>query len=145
VGNSRTGPKRLGKQEKKLRALDLRKMGLSYREIAAQMGCHHTTVGNYLNQAMDEYKAEEKEKAEDVRELQLMRLDKMLAASWPLAMDGDPKANASVLRIMERQAKLLGLDLEKTKHEVTGKDGQDLAASWVELMRKLSEGSEDDS
>lgn len=42
--------------------------------------------------------------------LDLERLDLLLTGTMPPAMSGDPKATAAVLRILERRAKMLGLD-----------------------------------
>jgi hypothetical protein len=43
-------------------------------------------------------------------DLALDRLDPSHAANWPAAMSGDPKANAVVLRIIDKRVALLGLD-----------------------------------
>ena len=51
-----------------------------------------------------------KEPAKDVLELEVARLDAMLAGLWEKATDGDDKAVTSALRIMDRRAKYLGLD-----------------------------------
>ena len=48
------------------------------------------------------------EAADEVRALELARLDALLAALWP--QQGEPAVVDRVLRIMERRAKLLGLD-----------------------------------
>ena len=42
--------------------------------------------------------------------VQKLRLERMLQAVWPLAEKGDPKAIDSAVKILEREAKLLGLD-----------------------------------
>jgi hypothetical protein len=45
--------------------------------------------------------------------LELMRLERLHAAVWPQAIRGDVNAVDRVLRIMERRARLLGLDAPK--------------------------------
>jgi len=45
-----------------------------------------------------------------VRALELERCDRLQAAVWPAATQGDVAAVAAVLRIMERRARYLGLD-----------------------------------
>jgi hypothetical protein len=50
------------------------------------------------------------ERARDVLDLELARLDALLAGSWAKALDGDHRAVANVLRIQERRAKYLDLD-----------------------------------
>lgn len=46
-----------------------------------------------------------------MRELDLRRLDSLLLTYWPLAKGGDTDALDRVLKILQRRAKLLGLDL----------------------------------
>lgn len=41
------------------------------------------------------------------------RADALLAAVWPAAMAGDPKAVGAALRVLERQAKAMGTDAEE--------------------------------
>lgn len=48
--------------------------------------------------------------AEDVKELEVQRLDRLLLAVWKKAAEGDLGAVDRALRIMERRARLLGLD-----------------------------------
>ena len=43
--------------------------------------------------------------------LELLRLDDMLFGLWPDARRGDNTAVVTVLKIMERRSKLLGLDM----------------------------------
>jgi len=52
-----------------------------------------------------------------MRQTEGARLDRMQRAVWPAAISGDIKAGAQVLRIMERRARLFGLDAP-TKVEV---------------------------
>ena len=56
----------------------------------------------------------------ELRRADLERLDAMLPNNILMAVAGDKDAVSSVLKIMERRAKLLGLDAP-TKQEVTGR------------------------
>ena len=58
--------------------------------------------------------------ANELRRADLERLDAMLPNNILMAVAGDKDAVNSVLKIMERRAKLLGLDAP-TKQEVTGR------------------------
>jgi hypothetical protein len=51
---------------------------------------------------------------EQLRKLELMRLDAMAAGLWPRAVDGDAVACVTCLKVMERRATLLGLDTERS-------------------------------
>jgi hypothetical protein len=58
-----------------------------------------------------------------VRELELTRLDAMLLPLWRRVQAGEEKAIDRALRIMERRARLLGLDAP-TRGELSGPEGQ---------------------
>ena len=62
------------------------------------------------------------ERAEQVRHLELARLDALGAALWPKVLDGELAACAVYLKAMERRAKLLGLD-----DRVPGSEGLELS------------------
>lgn len=94
--------------EKQLRALELRKSGAAYATIAEVLGYRspsgaHAAVKSALKKTLQE-------PADELRQLELARLDAMLAALWPKANAGDVKAVHGVLKVLERRAKLLGLD-----------------------------------
>ena len=48
--------------------------------------------------------------AQALRDLETERLDRLQLALWPKAMRGDVAAVKAILRLMERRARLLGLD-----------------------------------
>jgi hypothetical protein len=60
------------------------------------------------------------EKAADVQRLEIARLDAMLAGIWDKARGGNVAAIDRVLGIMQRRAKLLGLDLADKQPAATG-------------------------
>jgi hypothetical protein len=60
------------------------------------------------------------EPAEDVRALELLRLDGMFSAAWEKVEAGNLALGDFILRLMARRAKLLGLDAPaQSKVEVT--------------------------
>lgn len=90
-----------------LKALELRLAGASYRQIAVSVGASLKTVYLDVQRMLREYASEP---AEQVRNAELGRLDRLLLAHWPAAVKGDYRATATVLSIMDRRARLLGLD-----------------------------------
>ena len=54
-----------------------------------------------------------REAAEDVRTMELERLDRMFGVHYLNAQAGDVDAVGAAMRIMDRRAKLLGIDLPK--------------------------------
>ena len=111
------GRPREGQLDIERKALELRRAGGTYEAIAERLGYQtrngaHRAVARALarNPAAD---------ADAVRELETDRLDRLLVAVWPVALKGEPKAVDQVLKIAERRARLLGLDVPTHVAEVT--------------------------
>jgi hypothetical protein len=100
--------KSTGKSEARaLKALDLRLAGASYRQIGVTLKVSHVQAYRDVTGMLHQYASEP---AEKVREVELGRLDRLLLAHWEKATKGDGEATRLVLSIMDRRAKLLGLD-----------------------------------
>lgn len=81
--------------------------GATQEVIAAEHGISRQRVG----QVLDEVRETIGDTARmDAALLAQERTDALLAAVWPAAMDGDPRAVGAALRVLERQAKALGTD-----------------------------------
>lgn len=104
--------------ERRAHALELRKRGMSYRQIGQELGVSRNTAHKYVTAELDELRAETRASAEQLRDLELERLDQYLARLQPKIEDGDEKAIATALRVQERRAKLTGLDAPQ-RTEVT--------------------------
>jgi hypothetical protein len=115
MGNSRTklSMARIGRSERAGRVLDLRKSGLTFREIGTRMGFSEQRAHALVTQELARLNAKRSESAEEVTRLEVERLDALLAAVWGKAMEGELSAVATALAIAARRAKLLGLDVEK--------------------------------
>lgn len=108
TGKSKTSPAQLEVEEKQVKAMELRKAGVSFRLIAEELG--YSSASGAHAAVMAALEKTRAEPAESLRDLMLARLDEMLVGLWDAAISGDPDAVSSVLRIEERRAKLLGLD-----------------------------------
>jgi len=100
--------------EKRRQAVELRKAGATFEEIAAAHGADGRRL--YSNKGTA-YRAVEQALREAVREptrelieLETQRLDLMLRALWPQVIAGKLGAVDRALRVAERRARLLGLD-----------------------------------
>jgi hypothetical protein len=104
----RQNPTRVPAHDRRIKALELRKAGATYQEIADALGFgNRANACRAVTQALTETIAEA---AEPLRKLEVERLDKMLRSIWLKVTQGDVVAINTGLRIMERRAKLLGLD-----------------------------------
>jgi hypothetical protein len=96
--------------ERRVRAFELRKQGKSFRAIGVALGVSHAQAARYVDQELNRLNAQSRGLAEAYRRVHLERCEDLLAADWQAAVDGDLAAQAAVLRILERESKLLGLD-----------------------------------
>lgn len=90
-------------------ALELRRAGLTYDAIAERLG--FANKGGAYKAVKRALQRTLQEPADELRALEVDRLDRLQAAIWPKAMRGDTAAVDRVLRIAERRARLLGLDI----------------------------------
>lgn len=118
-----TAPEVLTAQESKARALKLRMRGNSYRAIARALGCSLSTAHGYITDALSEIRAECKESAEQLREIEIAKLDAAEKEAWKRMRGADDADAAKLLNtikaISESRRKLTGLDAP-VKIEQTG-------------------------
>jgi hypothetical protein len=112
--------------ERQRQALELHRTGVGYQAIADRLGYAGPSGA---------YKAVEaalrktlQPPADELRTLELERLDLMHQALWPRAVAGNLRAVDRVLSIMKRRSRLLGLDAPKT-----------LAVSVEAMAEKMAE------
>jgi hypothetical protein len=108
MSEPRTSENRLAAHDRKLRALELRKHAMTYPEIARELG--YAGPSGAYQAVIGALRETLREPAEQVRTLELERLDAMLEAVWPAAVAGDLKTIDAVLRLMDRRSRYLGLD-----------------------------------
>jgi len=107
--------------KRRKKALEFRLLGLSYEQIYMQMleelgedelppSYSASNAYNDVKWCLNEVKREMQETAKEVVIIELTRLDALYMTMYNLAMAGDVRAVDKCLKIMERRAKLLGLD-----------------------------------
>lgn len=119
MGVAPTVAVKLTTAERRRAAVQLRMQGKTWQEIADQLG--YKGKGNAYNdikRALEKAVADLAIPLEGYRQLELDRLDAMQNALWPAVLKGDTKAIEVSLRLMDRRAKLLGLDAPQ-RHELT--------------------------
>jgi hypothetical protein len=113
--------------ERRLRALELRKAGLTYVEIGAQLDISESQAWNDVKKSLDRLAKVEQDSAREYRQLELERTEALIKALWLRAkgrrnhnpetdevvdVDPDYKALDRVLKLMEYRRRLLGLDVQ---------------------------------
>ncbi|MFK0063362.1 hypothetical protein ACIQTN_29555 [Streptomyces werraensis] len=134
--------KRAQVAERRTKAIAMVLAGVDYDTIAerlgyASRGAAHTDVDRALSANLTNLK----DKAQQLREVQAMRYQRLLAAVWPKALKGDLKAVETAARLVDRVVKLWGLaEPDKLDLDVTGSiTAEDLLA----IVRATPEGDED--
>jgi hypothetical protein len=125
-------------KQRDARVFELRIQGHTFDQIAGEVG-YSGPSGAW--QAYQRIKSETIfESIDEARQLELMRLDEMQLAVWDRAINGDLPAAHCVLKIMDRRAKLLGLD-KPEKVEVNRWDfsGEDLDAEVQRIATMINE------
>lgn len=111
--------------DNQLKALELRKAGVSYQRIAETLGYKDSSGAWRAVKAA--LKKTLQEPADELRTLEIERLDAMLSAIWASVKQGQYGAQDRALKIMERRAKLLGLDAP-VKQDITS-DGEKITVT----------------
>jgi hypothetical protein len=105
---SNTSPRRLQAVERQLAALEYRKAGFTYHQIAVALGYRgrqsaHYAVGRALRLAAHNF-------TDEVLLLELLRLDALFCRPYQAALQGDLTSLSACVAIMTTKAALLGLD-----------------------------------
>ena len=99
-------------REKRARAVELLIDGHSYEEIARRVGyAHRGSAYKAVSKALDERVAHG---VDELRALEVERLDALQAALWESALAGDGRSVMAILRVIECRIRLLGLGRPET-------------------------------
>lgn len=109
-------------EAKEAKVLELRRAGFTFQRIAEEVG-YATPSG--AQRALERIMTRNIPQApEEFRWQELDRLDRMQVALWPRAMKGDDRAIGTIIRLMERRARLVGIDApQRIQAEVVNYDG----------------------
>ena len=125
--------------EREAEVLRLRRIGLTFDLIAKQLGYSHASGAHkaYVNACNRIVRSD----VEQLRNEEQDRLDIAQTAIWAGVQRGDVPSVTALIRIMERRARLLGLDMPtKSQIEVTNTDANTIDAEVARLVQLLSGG-----
>jgi hypothetical protein len=121
--------------DRTIKALLLRKAGLPYPEIANELGFNSPQAAfGAVKRAL---KKTLQEPSEELRKLELERLDAIFNPQYEQAKGGDSRAAEVALKVLDQRAKMLGL-YPPVKIAPTNPDGtQEYGATDRQLLSKL--------
>lgn len=98
-------------RRREAQAVELRIAGHTFAQIAATVGYSNAGAAYKAVQRALAVEADAQSQGrKTLREEQNAKLNRLLAATWSAAMKGDVKAIGQARQLLERQARLLGLD-----------------------------------
>lgn len=100
-------PVDISRLELATRAMKMRAEGYGYADIGETLG---VSTGISRTLVQEGLRTMASEPAEEVRQLEAFKLERLYQVVFPLALAGDGAAVDRCLRIAERKARLLGLD-----------------------------------
>ena len=124
--------KSVATMDRAAKALELRRDGATFADIGCSLGITASGAWRMVQTMLRELRETMAEMAEEVRQIELQRLDSMLFALRSKIRRADCKAIEVALRISDRRAKLLGLDAA-LKAELTGAGGGPIAIDEARL------------
>lgn len=124
MSNSNQGLTREFLADRDLRIFKMRQAGVGLQEIARRFGMSSQAVGNAIRRQLQRLNTEALMAYPEVLRMELERLDSLQQSIWPLtqhrkvklddgtevAVEPDMKAVQTALSIIDRRAKLLGMD-----------------------------------
>lgn len=130
--------------DRELRVLELRRMGYTWQKIADSVGyADHTGAYAAYKRAM---KRTLQQPADELRSQEVDRIDNLQLILWDQAVTGDVKAIMAIIKLMERRAKLLGLDAPvRIEQEVTTWTGEESIDRAVKDLAALLQANDADS
>jgi chemotaxis protein histidine kinase CheA len=117
LGKSPHAPAKAANAERTRSALELRIAGKSFRQISEELDIGLGHAHRLVRDALLELREQNKEFAQYHLDIELARCDRLQAQLDPAIEKGDVRAIEASLKIVDRVAKLLGLDKpQKVEH-----------------------------
>ena len=144
---TKASEKALNAHQRKIDALEMRKAGHTFQVIADNLG-YRGPSGAY-DAVMSAIKTTLQEPADELRKMEVERFDVMINSLWPKVLNGDARATEVAVKVMERRAKMLGIDapekredthtirvehMAKQLADVTGLDEREIVAEAERLV-----------
>jgi hypothetical protein len=108
MNNAGTNIVAMDKKQRLAKAIRLRAAGVSLEEIMVQVG--FSTIETLQRAISNALKKHISTAVEEYRAMENVRLDEILRVLWPRVLKGELTAMDRAFKVMERRARLMGLD-----------------------------------
>lgn len=129
--------------KKRAQAVQLRLAGADWQTIADTLGYRSRGAAcAAVSKALKEANHQAGFGAEQLRLIELARLDRLQRAMWQDAMRGDARAADTALRIVDRRIKLMGLDMvpEQLDEQVRRDLAMQVAQQMYSVFDRILDG-----
>ena len=111
---------------KRVRCVELAAQGMSYDAIAKTVG--YAGRGSAHRAVTAALRAQQVEAVDELRQLELERLDALQRSCWDASLEGDIASVDRVLKVIAARVRLLGLDQHQDKPAMGG--GRLVSEAW---------------
>lgn len=128
--------------QRRTQAIALKLAGAEWQQIADTLGyADRGAACKDVTRALETYVAEGRAGAEVLRETELLRLDRIQRGLWPQAVAGDTRAADTVLKVIDRRMRLLGLDVPPdVEEQIRRQVVERIAAQMFVVINQLLDG-----
>ena len=150
MAHSKSGRMKINAAERRIKSIEMRKKGHTLTEIGDALGVTATTINNDIKFMLKEYNERSTEQIEQMRALENARIEHLIKSIWDEAIgddvlkkynddglveytSGQLKSMDRVIKLLERKAKLNGLDIPSKS------ESEDIAQSAIAAFRELAE------
>tara|TARA_B100000131_G_scaffold265524_1_gene263099 strand:- start:166 stop:696 length:531 start_codon:yes stop_codon:yes gene_type:complete len=117
--------------ERYRRVVDLKKAGLTYDQIASELGyADRSGAKRALDAALERWGTES---VTSLRMIQNEQIDDLFRRVMTAILEGDLSQVDVAIRLMKRRAELFGLDASK-RHEISGLDGGSIKTDVGDML-----------
>jgi len=122
MSKSKTSAQKMEAAKRRPLVMQLRLEGYTISRIADQLDCGLATVKRDLDKMLETYGNDSEVVTTQYKRIQSARIEELVKGLWPKGKAGQVAAIDRLVKLFERQAKLLGLD-KPTKVAPTIPDG----------------------
>lgn len=145
----KTCTKVLDSAELTLKIVEMRRSGMSLQSIGREVGLDISSVCKRVSRYVQEVREACTENLAAERQLDVERMDRLIAAWGPMAETGDPKAAELMCKFLDMRIKLIGHGAAN-RTEISGPSGAAIAVEVEDsrdriLARLLRQGCDDAS